>query len=217
MAGQSSSAILRADRAPTDSGQTTKSQRQGVPSRHSLAGASPQIAGRAAAGANNDAAARWRDTHEAADLAATLRDRPRSGRLPRIGGTQRARSAPRLAARRPRTRLPVCRHGWRSHDSLRVCRKGVRLVALLVFFLVIAGRLAAVAARRNHRFLACRCDHLANGVAVIRTVAAHRLDLLAGKHLAQQLLRHSNVKAVRRPALTLDLLSADRKCIVNTP
>lgn len=44
-----------------------------------------------AAKANYNSVAAWRDTYKAEGLAATLRDRPRSGRPPRIDGTQRAR------------------------------------------------------------------------------------------------------------------------------
>ena len=44
-----------------------------------------------AAGANYNSVAAWRDTYKAEGLATTLRDRPRSGRPPRINGTQRAR------------------------------------------------------------------------------------------------------------------------------
>ena len=55
------------------------------------AGASLQAAGRAAAGANYNAVARWRDMYKAEGLVTTLRDRPRSGRPPRIDGTQRAK------------------------------------------------------------------------------------------------------------------------------
>ena len=55
------------------------------------AGRSLQAAGRAAAGANYNAVARWRDTYQAEGLAAVLRDRPRSGRPPRLDGGQRAR------------------------------------------------------------------------------------------------------------------------------
>ena len=54
-------------------------------------GESLQTAGRAAAGANYNAVARWRDVYKAEGLAAVLRDRPRSGRPPRIDGAQRAR------------------------------------------------------------------------------------------------------------------------------
>ena len=54
-------------------------------------GASLQAAGQAAAGANYNAVARWRDVYKQEGLAATLRDRPRSGRPPRIDGLQRAR------------------------------------------------------------------------------------------------------------------------------
>ena len=54
-------------------------------------GASLQAAGRAAAGANHNAVARWRDVYKAEGLAAVLRDRPRSGRPPRIDGLQRAK------------------------------------------------------------------------------------------------------------------------------
>ena len=55
------------------------------------AGASLQAAGQAAAGANYNAVARWRDVYKEQGLAATLCDRPRSGRPPRIDGVQRAR------------------------------------------------------------------------------------------------------------------------------
>ena len=54
-------------------------------------GASLQAAGRAAAGANYNALARWRDGYKTEGLAAVLRDRPRSGRPPRIDGLQRAK------------------------------------------------------------------------------------------------------------------------------
>ena len=43
------------------------------------------------AGANYNSVAAWRDTYKAEGLAATLRDRPRPGRPPRIDGTQRAK------------------------------------------------------------------------------------------------------------------------------
>ena len=55
------------------------------------AGASLQAAGRAAASANYNSVAAWRDTYQAEGLAAVLRDRPRPGRPPRIDGTQRAK------------------------------------------------------------------------------------------------------------------------------
>ena len=55
------------------------------------AGESLQAAGRAAAGANYNSVAAWRDTYKAEGLAAVLRDRPRPGRPPRIDGTQRAK------------------------------------------------------------------------------------------------------------------------------
>ena len=54
-------------------------------------GESLQAAGRAASGANYNSVAAWRDTYQAGGLAAVLRDRPRSGRPPRIDGTQRAK------------------------------------------------------------------------------------------------------------------------------
>jgi putative transposase len=55
------------------------------------AGESLQQAGRAAAGANYNSVAAWRDTYKAEGMAATLRDRPRSGRPAHIDGAQRAR------------------------------------------------------------------------------------------------------------------------------
>ena len=55
------------------------------------AGASLQAAGQAAAGANYNAVARWRNVYQAQGLAAVLRDRPRSGRPPRLDGGQRAK------------------------------------------------------------------------------------------------------------------------------
>jgi transposase len=45
----------------------------------------------AQAATNRNSVAAWRDMYKAEGLAAALRDRPRSGRPPRIDGTQRAR------------------------------------------------------------------------------------------------------------------------------
>ena len=66
------------------------------------AGESLQAAGRAAAGANYNSVAAWRDTYKAEGLMAVLRDRPRSGRPPRIDGTQRAKVTA-LACSKPPT------------------------------------------------------------------------------------------------------------------
>ena len=54
------------------------------------AGQSLKAAGVAAAGANYNSVAAWRDTYKEEGLAAALRDRPRPGRPVRIEGTQRA-------------------------------------------------------------------------------------------------------------------------------
>ena len=54
------------------------------------AGQTLQQAGLAAAKANYNSVAAWRDTYKEEGLAAALRDRPRSGRPVRIEGSQRA-------------------------------------------------------------------------------------------------------------------------------
>ena len=85
--------LCEADRLPLQglvnkSTLTVKAHRRATALLALDAGQTLQQAGLAAAGANYNSVAAWRDTYKEEGLAAALRDRPRPGRPVRIAGTQ---------------------------------------------------------------------------------------------------------------------------------